>query len=281
MSQFDNPPHRRRDVESRDSADARRCDDEAGRLRTVEREEAPSPGRDSAFKIDRDRFVSEQARRSHSSPRESTGNTRFPRRDRFAPETAPTRGRTDVRGRDPAGAQHHASGTAVRLSAAVWKGFAAGAVSEADAQALAEAIEARKAVPAAPAQPRRVGSRPRSPESMERRRRWTSSGWLPPQLAARFTMAENAVLSVVAAEVSRRGQSMLTIGAIAGHAGVCKATVRSSHPSGRGPWPANVRGVAHHGLAQCPQHRSHRQQGMVLLDPYASKARQHAHGGWG
>ena len=114
------------------------------------------------------------------------------------------------------------------LSAAVWKGFAAGVVSETDAQALAEAIEARKTIPPTPSPPRRVGRRPRSPESMERRRRWTSSGWLPPQLAARFTMAENAVLSVVAVEVSRRGQSMLTIGAIAGQAGVCKATVRSA-----------------------------------------------------
>ncbi len=114
------------------------------------------------------------------------------------------------------------------LSSAVWKGFAAGAVSETDAQALAEAIEARKAIPAALPQPRRWGSRPRSPESMERRRRWTSSGWLPPQLASRFTMAENAVLSVIAAEVSRRGQSMLTIGAIAGLAGVCKATVKTA-----------------------------------------------------
>ena len=114
------------------------------------------------------------------------------------------------------------------LSAAVWKSYAAGAVSEIDAQALAESIEARKAIPAAPAQPRRVGSRPRSPESMERRRRWTSSGWLPPALASRFTMAECAVLSVVAAEVARRGQSMLTIGAIAGQAGVCKATVRAA-----------------------------------------------------
>ncbi len=114
------------------------------------------------------------------------------------------------------------------LSAAVWKGFAAGAVSETDAQALAEAIAARKAIPAALPERRRVGSRPRSPESTERCRRWTSSGWLPPQLAARFTMAECGVLAVVAAEVAKRGQSMLTIGAIAGLAGVCKATVRTA-----------------------------------------------------
>ena len=120
-------------------------------------------------------------------------------------------------------------GRLAAISGAVWKGFAAGAIGEEDAQQLAELIEARKVIPVAAAAPRRrTGSRPRSPESTERRRRWTSSGWLPPQLAARFTMAENAVLAVVAAEVSRRGQCLLTIGAIAGQAGVCKSTVRNA-----------------------------------------------------
>ncbi len=106
------------------------------------------------------------------------------------------------------------------LSAAVWKGFACGAVSEEDAQQLAEEIAARKIVPPKPAAPRKpVGSRPRSPAHMERRRRWTGSGWLPPQLAARFTMAETAVLSTIAAEVARRGLCRLTIGHIAALAG--------------------------------------------------------------
>ena len=114
------------------------------------------------------------------------------------------------------------------ISAAVWKGFAAGAVSESDAQALAEAIEARKTISAAPAQPRRVGSRPRSPESMERRRRWTSSGWLPPQLAARFTMAENAVLSVVAAQVARHARCTLALDHIAALAGVSRSTAKTA-----------------------------------------------------
>ena len=115
------------------------------------------------------------------------------------------------------------------LAAAVWKGFACGAVSEEDAQALADEIHARKAVPPAPVAPRKpVGSRPRSPAHMERRRRWTGSGWLPPQIAARFTMAETAVLSVIASEVARRGLCRLTIGHIAVLAGVCKATVRTA-----------------------------------------------------
>ncbi len=115
------------------------------------------------------------------------------------------------------------------LAAAVWKGFACGAVSEQDAQQLAEEIAARKIVPSKPVAARRpVGSRPRSPAHMERRRRWTGSGWLPPQLAARFTMAETAVLSTIAAEVARRGLCRLTIGHIASLAGVSRSTVQSA-----------------------------------------------------
>ena len=115
------------------------------------------------------------------------------------------------------------------LSAAVWKGFACGAVSEEDAQQLADEIHARKAIPPTPVAPRRpVGSRPRSPAHMERRRRWTGSGWLPPALAARFTMAETAVLSAIAAEVARRGLCRLTIGHIAVLAGVSRTTVQTA-----------------------------------------------------
>ena len=117
----------------------------------------------------------------------------------------------------------------VELSAAVWKGFACGAIAEADAQQLADEIHARKAIPPTPVAPRKpVGSRPRSPAHMERRRRWTGSGWLPPQLAARFTMGETAVLSVIASEVARRGLCRLTIGHIAVLAGVSRSTVKNA-----------------------------------------------------
>ena len=113
------------------------------------------------------------------------------------------------------------------LSAAVWKGFAAGAVSEGDAQRLAEEIEARKVARAAPVEPRRrVGSRPRSSASMERRRSWTGSGWMPPAIAARFTMGEAAAIGVIVAEIAARGSCMLPIGAIAGRAGVCATVVK-------------------------------------------------------
>src|SRR3954453_5067385 len=87
------------------------------------------------------------------------------------------------------------------LSGHLWKAYAAGTVSESDAADLSALIEARKAAGSAPrVSPRRlVGSRPRTAEHMARRRRWATSGCLPPALAARFTLAEVAVLAVVAA----------------------------------------------------------------------------------
>ena len=115
------------------------------------------------------------------------------------------------------------------LSAAVWKGFAAGAVTEEEAQSLAEMIEARKAVPTAPARPvRPVGSRPRSSASLERRRAWTGSGWMPPAIAARFTMGEAAAIGVIVAETAKYGRCELPIGAIAARAGVCATIVRNA-----------------------------------------------------
>src|SRR4051812_9991160 len=80
------------------------------------------------------------------------------------------------------------------VSGLLWKAFAAGHVTEAQASDLSEMIEARKALPS-PQKPiqRRLGSRPRSDASMERRRRWAASGAMPPALAARLTLAETAV----------------------------------------------------------------------------------------
>jgi hypothetical protein len=111
----------------------------------------------------------------------------------------------------------------------LWRVFAAGQVTEAEASDLSALIEARRAIPAVqkPLR-RRCGSRPRSPASMERRRRWAASGALPPALAARFTLAEQAVLAVVAAEHQAHGRCALTIGHIAALAGVCGQTVRNA-----------------------------------------------------
>src|SRR3954447_13823090 len=104
-----------------------------------------------------------------------------------------------------------------KVSALLWKAYAAGQVSEAEASALSEAIELKRAIPAAekPVQ-RRFGSRPKTtPASLERRRRWAASGALPPALAARFTTAETAVLAVIAAEHVKQGRCVLTLDHIA------------------------------------------------------------------
>src|SRR4051794_41861532 len=69
---------------------------------------------------------------------------------------------------------------------------------------------------------------------MERRRRWAASGALPPALAARFTLAETAVLAVLAAEVLRHGACTLTVGHIAALAGVSETTVRNALREARG-----------------------------------------------
>jgi hypothetical protein len=114
-----------------------------------------------------------------------------------------------------------------KVSALLWKAYAAGTVTEEQASELSELIEARKVIPA-PHKPvqRHVGSRPRTDASMERRRSWAASGRLPPQVAARFTLAEQAVLAVVAVEVLKDGACKLYIEAIAALAGVTRSTVK-------------------------------------------------------
>src|SRR6185295_7474274 len=114
-----------------------------------------------------------------------------------------------------------------KVAGLLWRAYAAGQVTEEQASELSDLIESRRALPALqrPLQ-RRLGSRPRSPASMERRRRWAASGALPPALAARFTLAETAVLAVIAAEALRHGRCSLVIEHIAALAGVGRSTVK-------------------------------------------------------
>lgn len=144
------------------------------------------------------------------------------------------------------------------VTALLWRAFGDGTISEAEAEVLSGLIEARTDAPAlrrlphavratspgssAEAHTRQdtpqdresaarrpsVGSRPRTDTSMERRRRWAASGRLPPGLAARFTLAEQAVLALVAAEVARRKDCRLAVGHLAAIAGVAETTVRNA-----------------------------------------------------
>jgi hypothetical protein len=123
------------------------------------------------------------------------------------------------------------------VTAALWKVFGEGRITEAEAEALSVLIEARRAPetrnldPASRAAgpPRKaVGSRPRTDASLERRRRWAASGRLPPGIAARFTLAEQAVLALVAAEVAKRGDCRLAIENMAAVAGISRSTVKNA-----------------------------------------------------
>ncbi|MFB0490074.1 hypothetical protein ABIE45_002660 [Methylobacterium sp. OAE515] len=134
---------------------------------------------------------------------------------------------------------------------AVWKAYDAGGLTDQQAEQLDGLLNARRGaaraasakaqplaavaaqlVPAVAPPPRgegapparshhRIGSRPRTPDSLARRRRMAAAGYLPPALAAAFTGGEQAVLAVVALEVGKRGTCTLALGHVAAIAGVC------------------------------------------------------------
>lgn len=143
--------------------------------------------------------------------------------------------------------------TLPKVTALLWRAYGEGRVTEAEAEALSVLIESRQLSGSGPgpaqtpnptgtddgegtAEPQKLvqavrrtaGSRPRTDASLERRRRWAASGRLPPGLAARFTLAEQAVLALVAAEVTRRGDCRLAIENLAAVAGASRSTVKNA-----------------------------------------------------
>jgi len=143
------------------------------------------------------------------------------------------------------------------VTALLWRAYGEGKVTEAEAEALSALIECRQFAEAQSRSERTlnrsatgtpqvahsikngsdraehlrrpgVGSRPRTDASMERRRRWAASGRIPPGLAARFTLAEQAVLALVAAEIVRRKDCRLAVGHLAAIVGVAETTVRNA-----------------------------------------------------
>lgn len=124
------------------------------------------------------------------------------------------------------------------LSHKLWKAHAAGHLSDDEAQALAETIQAKKGgyqhigggagngctgFLAARGQ--------RSPDkqaSIERRRRLARASPVPPELVDRFTQGEHAVITVVAGEIARAGACTWCLDRIAAISGVCKTLVRDA-----------------------------------------------------
>ena len=135
------------------------------------------------------------------------------------------------------------------VTAALWRAYGDGKVTEAEAEALSGLIEARRTTVDAP--PDRTGPNdqqlahrrypPECQAPQEGRRLAPAHGcldgapsplgglWrLPPGLAARFTLAEQAVLALVAAETVRRKDCRLSIENMAAVAGVCRSTVKNA-----------------------------------------------------
>ena len=128
----------------------------------------------------------------------------------------------------------------------LWAAHGEGHLADADASAISEAVQARRAALARqgavslskPASARRRPS-PRSPDrqaSLGRRRRQTASGALPPTLACHFTLGEQAVLSVIAWFCMRHGTCRLPVDAIAALAGVSRRLVQQAQQAAARRW---------------------------------------------
>lgn len=117
-----------------------------------------------------------------------------------------------------------------KVAPLVWKALVSSQITEAEADELSNLIEVAKIVPPPPPKaPRKpVGSRPITPNSLARRRRWVASGWLPPALATHFTQGETAVLAVIANTVLRSGDCRHSNKYIAALAGVSHTTVKNA-----------------------------------------------------
>src|SRR5271165_1369109 len=143
--------------------------------------------------------------------------------------------------------QFHAAAAAAKTTVAVdqiarltWRAHAEGQLQDAEAEAVSEALQARRATFAArrTATPSRPvlglpgpARSPRSPDrqaSIERRRRQAMSGVVPAKIAASFTMAELAVLTVIARQCQRTGVCVLPVDAVAALAGCSRTSVKNA-----------------------------------------------------
>ena len=128
------------------------------------------------------------------------------------------------------------------ITRAIWGARGAGRIAEAEAARLDGLARARRTAISGggaggrchgpgPVRPPKV-RRPRSPDrlaSIERRRRVAASGAVPPELAARFTQGQVAVLSVVGREAARgRPVCDWPMDRIAALAGVCRTVAREA-----------------------------------------------------
>lgn len=151
------------------------------------------------------------------------------------------------------------------LSRQVWQGHGSGALSDDEAQALAERLHGRRSairddirpvgIPAGRASlfpPRTRSVSPDRAASRDRRRLLACSGPMPPALAARFTTGQLAVLRIVADEVASKGVCGLCVDAIAARAGVCRRLAQAAIRLAAGDGLLTVEERRHEGRKNSP-----------------------------
>ncbi|WP_264051618.1 hypothetical protein [Methylobacterium flocculans] len=147
----------------------------------------------------------------------------------------------------------------------LWQGHASGALSDEEAQALAERLHERRHANREPVRPVGVVAgrisifpprrSPRSPDriaSRDRRRLLACSGPMPPALAARFTEGQRAVLKIVADEIAANRECGLCIDAIAGRAGVCRRLAQGAIRLAEGDGLLTIEERRHQGRKNSP-----------------------------
>ncbi len=110
----------------------------------------------------------------------------------------------------------------------MWGGLAAGYLTEAEAEGLDELIRAKRRARLSAPQKVHTGSRPRTSESLARRRSLAAGGVLPPALASAFTTAELAALAILAIEHRKQGACDRSVAELAARAGVSESSVRNA-----------------------------------------------------
>jgi hypothetical protein len=151
------------------------------------------------------------------------------------------------------------------LSRQIWQGRVSEVLDDAQAQALAERLHARRSairegivpvgIPAGRPSlfpPRRTVTSPDKTVSRDRRRLLASSGPMPPALASRFTTGQLAVLRIVADEVAAKGVCGLCIDAIAARAGVCRRLAQGAIRLAEGDGLLVIQERRHQGRKNSP-----------------------------
>lgn len=123
----------------------------------------------------------------------------------------------------------------------LWQAVASGMIDDGEAESLDTLLRGRlgppggsrtSAVPIGGCRslypPKRRQRAPERTVMIERRRTTAASGWLPPAIAARFTVSEQAVLAVVVREIASRGACELAIDALAALAGCSRRLVQGA-----------------------------------------------------